>query len=384
MSVRTARRVAHATALPSQKPERDWRTRTNPFADVWDGEIVPLLRSTPKLKAITLLQKLQRDHVDRFPDSMRRTLERHIRQWRALEGPSKEVFFPQTYEPGVRGLSDFTHMDQLGVTIAGVAFSHMLYHFVLAYSRWEYASVVDGGESFQALATGLQNALWQAGGCPLEHRSDSLSAAFKNRKEEEDFTVRYKALLEHYGMAGTRTALASGDAWLEKGATVLIFGPPGAGKSHLGSAIGHALIDAGYRVLCMRTSELVQKLQAARKSLQLPSALAKLDRFDLIILDDLSYVRKDQAETSVLFELIAERYERRSLLITANQPFSGWNNVFPDPGMTVAAIDRLVHHSTIFELNVESYRRRKASDNNKERQRQLPTDHQNGATTIAD
>src|SRR6059058_4025794 len=97
-------------------------------------------------------------------------------------------------------------------------------------------------------------------------------------------------------------------------------------------------------------------------------------RFDLIILDDISYVRKDQAETSVLFELIAERYERRSLLITANQPFSGWDNVFPDPGMTVAAIDRLVHHSTIFELNVESYRRRKASDKQKERRRQLPND----------
>jgi DNA replication protein DnaC len=128
---------------------------------------------------------------------------------------------------------------------------------------------------------------------------------------------------------------------------------------------------------------LVQKLQVARKSLQLPSALAKLDRFDLIILDDLSYVRKDQAETSVLFELIAERYERKSLLITANQPFSGWNDVFPDPGMTVAAIDRLVHHSTIFELNVESYRRRNANDKQKERRRQLPTDDHNGATTIA-
>jgi DNA replication protein DnaC len=179
-------------------------------------------------------------------------------------------------------------------------------------------------------------------------------------------------------------ALASGDAWLEKGATVLIFGPPGTGKSHLGSAIGHALIDAGYRVLCTRTSELVQKLQAARKALQLPAALAKLDRFDLIILDDLSYVRKDQAETSVLFELISERYERKSLLITANQPFSGWNNVFPDPGMTVAAIDRLVHHSTIFELNVESYRRRNASDNKKDRQRQLPNQDPDGATTIAD
>ena len=156
------------------------------------------------------------------------------------------------------------------------------------------------------------------------------------------------------------SALTAGDSWLEKGATILIFGPPGVGKSHLASGIGHALIDAGYRVLLMRTSEMVQRLQAARQSLQLPSALAKLDRFDLLILDDISYIRKDQAETSVLFELIAERYERRSLLITANQPFSGWDNVFPDPGMTVAAIDRLVHHSTIFELNVESYRRKKA------------------------
>ena len=156
-------------------------------------------------------------------------------------------------------------------------------------------------------------------------------------------------------------ALASGDAWLEKGATVLIFGPPGVGKSHVGCGIGHALIDAGYRVLYTRTSELVQRLQAARAALQLPQALAKLDRYDLLILDDISYVRKDQAETSVLFELIAERYERKSILLTANQPFSGWDSVFPDPGMTVAAIDRLVHHSTIFELNnVESFRSKEA------------------------
>jgi hypothetical protein len=97
MSVRTARRVTKATELPSQKPERDWRTRTNPFADVWDSEIVPLLRCSPKLKAITLLRKLQEDHADRFPESMRRTLERHISRWRALEGPGKKVFFPQTY-----------------------------------------------------------------------------------------------------------------------------------------------------------------------------------------------------------------------------------------------------------------------------------------------
>lgn len=163
------------------------------------------------------------------------------------------------------------------------------------------------------------------------------------------------------------TALATGDSWLEKGATILIFGPPGVGKSHLGTGIGHALIEAGYRVLFMRTSEMVQRLQAARQGLQLPATLAKLDRFDLLILDDISYVRKDQAETSVLFELIAERYERRSILITANQPFSGWDNVFSEPGMTVAAIDRLVHHSTIFELNVESYRRKKATSDKQTR-----------------
>jgi len=204
MSERTARRVEHDAGLPSQQPRRYWRSRPDPFADVWESEVVPLLRSAPKLKAITLLRKLQEDHPARFPDSMRRTLERHISQWRALEGPNKEVFFPQTYQPGARGLSDFTHMDKLGVTIGGVPFNHLLYHFVLAFSRWEYANVVDGGESFQALATGLQNALWQAGGCPREHRSDSLSAAFRNLQEEEDFTVRYAALLEHYGMEGTR------------------------------------------------------------------------------------------------------------------------------------------------------------------------------------
>ena len=204
MSERTARRIEHDGKLPSQTPRRYWRSRPDPFADVWESEVVPLLRSVPKLKAITLLRKLQEDYTERFPDSMRRTLERHISQWRALEGPSKEVFFPQTYQPGVRGLSDFTHMEKQRVTIAGVAFGHLLYHFVLAFSRWEYASVVDGGESFQALAAGLQNALWQAGGCPSEHRSDSLSAAFKNLQEKEDFTVRYAALLEHYGMEGTR------------------------------------------------------------------------------------------------------------------------------------------------------------------------------------
>lgn len=155
-------------------------------------------------------------------------------------------------------------------------------------------------------------------------------------------------------------ALAEGQEWLDRGANVLLFGPPGVGKSHLVCGLGHALIDAGRRVLFTRCSDLVQRLQAARRDLRLPQELAKLDRFDLLILDDLSYVRRDQAETSVLFELIAERYERKSLAITANTPFSQWNEVFVEPAMTLAAVDRLVHHATILEMNVESYRRRSA------------------------
>jgi DNA replication protein DnaC len=155
-------------------------------------------------------------------------------------------------------------------------------------------------------------------------------------------------------------ALAEGDAWLEQGANILLFGPSGTGKSHLAAALGTALVDKGKRVLFSRTTDLVQKLQAARRDLALPGTLAKLDRFDCLVLDDLGYVRKDQAETTVLFELIAERYERKSLITTCNQPFSAWNEIFPNPAMTVAAIDRLVHHATVLELNTESYRRRAA------------------------
>ena len=156
------------------------------------------------------------------------------------------------------------------------------------------------------------------------------------------------------------SALCAGDGWLRNGANLILIGNPGGGKSHLASAIGLALLEKGWRTLFCRTSDLVQRLQVARRELALEGAIARLDRFDLIVLDDFAYVSKDQAETSVLFELISARYERRSMLITANQPFGEWGKVFPDPAMTLAAVDRLVHHSTIFELNVESYRRRTA------------------------
>jgi DNA replication protein DnaC len=154
-------------------------------------------------------------------------------------------------------------------------------------------------------------------------------------------------------------ALAAGD-WVETGANLIAIGNSGAGKTHLLCAVGHALVETGRRVLYTRTTDLVQKLQAARRDLALEAALARLDRIDLLILDDIGYAQKDQAETSVLFELIARRYETRSLAIAANQPFSAWDRIFPDQAVAVAAIDRLVHHATIIEMNV--YRRRAAAD----------------------
>jgi DNA replication protein DnaC len=156
-------------------------------------------------------------------------------------------------------------------------------------------------------------------------------------------------------------ALAEGESWVDQGANILCFGPSGVGKTHAASGVAYALIEHGRRVLFSRTTDLVQRLLAAKRDLALPAALAKLDRFDAIVLDDLGYARKDQTETAVLFELIAERYERRSLIVTCNQPFGEWDKIFPDPAMTVAAIDRLVHHATILEFNTESYRRRAAA-----------------------
>jgi DNA replication protein DnaC len=157
-------------------------------------------------------------------------------------------------------------------------------------------------------------------------------------------------------------ALAAGDSWLEKGADPLAFGPPpGAGESHLAAALGLALVENGWRVLSTRTTELVQRLQTARRDLRLEAAIAKLDKCHLLILDGIAYVTKDQAETSAIFEPIAARSERRSLTITADQPSGEWHRIFPDQAMAaLAAVDRPVHHAATFGMDVESYRRRAA------------------------
>lgn len=155
-------------------------------------------------------------------------------------------------------------------------------------------------------------------------------------------------------------ALASGDAWVKNGMNLLIFGPSGVGKTHIAAAVGEQLILNGFKVLFQRTTELVQKLQAAKNRLDLPGALSKLDKYDCLILDDFGYVKRDNLETSVLFELISERYERRSLIITCNHSFKEWDQIFADKTMALAAVDRLVHHGTILEINEQSYRKKSA------------------------
>src|ERR1700761_9477482 len=208
LSERTGRRIEHDPRLPSQKTaERPLRRQVaDPLGGLWESDILPLLTARPGLRPVTLLEEMQARHPDRDWDRLRRTLERRVRAWRAEHGPEREVVFRQDHPPGQQGLSDFTDMGELGIRIAGAPLAHRLYHFVLAFSGWEHAEVVLGGESFTALATGLQNALWSLGGAPREHRSDSLSAAFHNLETatEADLTARYGALCAHYGMQPTR------------------------------------------------------------------------------------------------------------------------------------------------------------------------------------
>jgi transposase InsO family protein len=210
ISISSARRIESRVALPSQRPQRRWRTRADPLSDVWDSEVVCMLESAPALMAVTVLEELQRRHPERFDESVLRTLQRRIRQWRAENGDEREIFFAQEHPPGRLGLSDFTVADALGVSIAGVALAHRLYQFTFAHSGWRHACVLLGGESFQALTSGLQDALWMAGGVPEEHRTDRLSAAFNNLAEQEELTRRYRGLCEHYGLRASRNNLGQG------------------------------------------------------------------------------------------------------------------------------------------------------------------------------
>jgi len=205
-SERTAQRIDAGKHHEQARQKRHWRTRKDPFIEVWDSEVVPRLEKEPRLSATTLYEAVQDKHPGKYSNGRKRTFQRRVKDWKALHGPDKEVMFRQIQEPGRQGLSDFTKISNFTVTIAGEPLSHLLYHFRLAFSGWSYIKVILGGESYEALAEGLQEALWRLGGSPLEHRTDSLSAAYKNlaKDAQEDLTERYRDLCRYYGMKPTR------------------------------------------------------------------------------------------------------------------------------------------------------------------------------------
>ena len=199
MDEKTARKYRDLGKLRSEvASERSWRTRADPFVGEWE-EVRSKLETNPGLEAKTLFEDLQRRRPGEYQDGQIRTLQRRVKKWRAQEGPAKEVFFEQRYEPGWLCQSDFTNMNSLGIRIDGQPFDHLVYHFVLPYSNWEWGTVCFS-ESFESLSVGLQTAIWKLGGVPKEHQTDRLSVPVHKEIHPEVFTQRYTALLSYYGV----------------------------------------------------------------------------------------------------------------------------------------------------------------------------------------
>ena len=204
MDPKTARKYLGQNQLPSESgKERAWRTREDPFGKIWD-QVRLQIEENPGLEAKTLLEWLQREHPGRYSDGQIRTLQRRIKVWRATEGPAQEVYFGQQHKPGKLCASDFTHMTELGITIQGQSFVHLVYHFVLTYSNWE-AGTICYSESLESLSAGWQNAIWELGAVPAEHRTDSLSSAVNNMSNLEEFNQRYEAVMRYYGVKPQHT-----------------------------------------------------------------------------------------------------------------------------------------------------------------------------------
>jgi hypothetical protein len=208
MDPTTARRYRNLERMPSElKKERLWRTREDPFGEVW-GAVQKQIEESPGLEAKTLFEWLQRERPGQFSDGQIRTLQRRIKLWRVTEGPAQEVYFGQVHVPGRLCASDFTHMTELGITLAGQTFEHLVYHFVLTYSNWETGTICYS-ESLESLSEGWQNAVWELGAVASEHRTDSLSSAVNNMSNLEEFNRRYEGVMRYYGVKPQHTNPAS-------------------------------------------------------------------------------------------------------------------------------------------------------------------------------
>ncbi len=204
ISRRTAHRIDHGQHRPQRGRPHDWKTRKDPLDGLWEQELLPMLEREPRIEATTLFETLQERYPKQYDDKLR-TVQRRTSQWKAAHGKPKEVMFKIEHPPGEMGLSDFTHLKGVTITVAGQPFHHLLYHYRLAFSGWQYVQVIQGGESFIGLSQGLQNALFSSGGAPKTHRTDSLSAAYRNTGgRNPQLTKMYATVCDHYRMQPTR------------------------------------------------------------------------------------------------------------------------------------------------------------------------------------
>jgi len=318
MDPKTARKYLKQNRLPSElKRERHWRTREDPFSDVWE-RVRQQIDESPGLEAKTLFEWLQREYPGRFSDGQIRTLQRRIKLWRATEGPAREVYFGQRHTPGKLCASDFTHMTELGITIQGRTFEHLVYHFVLTYSNWETGTICYS-ESLESLTEGWQNAVWELGAIPAEHRTDRLSSAVNNMSNLEEFNQRYAALLKYYGVEPQRTNAASPH---ENG---------DAEQSHhrFKRAVDQALLLRGSRDFADREeyAKFLRHLFAQRNAgrrerlaeeltvmRELPARRMESARRERVKVDSGSLIHVDRNAYSVNSRLIGERVEARVYL----------------------------------------------------------------------
>src|SRR5580658_2200977 len=318
MDPTTARRYLGLERLPSElKKERPWRTRGDPFSEVWEA-VQKQIEESPGLEAKTLFEWLQREYPGRFSDGQIRTLQRRVKLWRVTEGPAQEVYFGQVHVPGRLCASDFTHMTELEITIQGQTLVHLVYHFVLTYSNWE-AGTICYSESLESLTEGWQNAVWELGAVPVRHRTDSLSSAVNNMSNLEEFNQRYEAVMRYYGVKPEHTNPASGN---ENGDVE---------QSHhrFKRAVDQALMLRGSRDFASveEYAQFLKKLMAQRNAgrrerlgeelqvmRELPARRMESAKRERVRVDSGSLIHVDRNAYSVNSRLIGEQVEARLYL----------------------------------------------------------------------